>query len=349
MITCPDKHESSVRKRPIHVSYLQRKSRPKQNFSLEFIFDDLRHRLSGDIRPTVHRAPFYSNGLIRRTLIAFSAALHQGDLNHVTGDINFASLLLSRKRTLLTILDVGFMDGKRGLRKALLDWLWIRLPVKSAQMITTISEAAKKDVLKYAHVPEEKIRVIPVAVSPHFQWSPKEFNASCPHILQVGTKVNKNIERLIPALAGLPCKLQIIGPLTESLRAQLDVNEIKYENWSNLSLDEVVRKYQQCDLLTFCSTYEGFGMPIVEANAVGRPVVTSNIASMPEVAGNAACLVDPFDSTSIREGIKKVIENRNYREQLIENGTINALRFDANYIANQYLELYEEIDAASRT
>ena len=346
MITCSKKSESSARKRPIHVSYLQRKPRPKQNFSLEFIFDDLRHRLSGDIRPTVHRAPFYSNGLVRRTLIAFSAALHQGDLNHITGDINFASLFLSRKRTLLTILDAGVMDGKHGLRKALLDWLWFRLPAKSAQMITTISESAKKDILKYADVPEEKIRVIPVAVSPLFKWTPKEFGASCPRILQVGTKKNKNIVRLIPALAGLPCKLQIIGPLTDSLRNQLDASMISYENWSNLRLDEVVRKYQQCDLLTFCSTYEGFGMPIVEANVVGRPVVTSGVSSMPEVAGNAACLVDPFDTASIRAGISRVIEDADYRSELIANGRINAERFDANNIAEQYLAIYREMDAA---
>ena len=346
MITYSKKFNSSVKKRPIHVSYLQRKPRPKQNYSLEFIFDDLRHRLSGDIRPTVHRAPFYSNGLIRRTLIAFSAALHQGELNHITGDINYASLLLSRKRTLLTILDAGVMDGKQGLRKALLDWIWFRLPAKSAQMITTISESAKKDILKYVDVPDEKIRVIPVAVSPHFKWSPKEFNASCPRILQVGTKKNKNIERLITSLSGLSCKLQIIGPLTDALRTQLNANEIEYENCSNLSLDEVVREYQQCDLLTFCSTYEGFGMPIVEANVVGRPVVTSDISSMPEVAGNAACLVDPFDSASIRSGIRRVIKDVDYRSKLIANGRVNAERFDANNIAEQYLAIYKEMEAA---
>jgi len=238
------------------------------------------------------------------------------------------------------------MDGKHGLQKVLLDWIWFRLPAKSAQMITTISESSKKDILKYVDVPDEKIRVIPVAVSSHFKWSPKDFNTSCPCILQVGTKENKNIGRLIAALSGLSCKLHIIGPLTDSLRAQLDASMISYESWSNLSLDEVVRKYQQCDLLTFCSTYEGFGMPIVEANVVGRPVVTSNISSMPEVAGHAACLVDPFNSASIRAGIKKVIEQPDYRNRLIENGQANATRFDPNIIANQYLELYEELNAA---
>ena len=84
-------------------------------------------------------------------------------------------------------------------------------------------------------------------------------------------------------------------------------------------------------------------MPIVEANAVGRPVVTSNVASMPEVAGNAACLVNPFDTESIRTGILRVIEDAAYRSELIAYGRINAKRFDADNIANQYLAIYQEM------
>ena len=87
-------------------------------------------------------------------------------------------------------------------------------------------------------------------------------------------------------------------------------------------------------------------MPIVEANVVGRPVVTSDISSMPEVAGNAACLVDPFDSASIRSGIRRVIKDVDYRSKLIANGRVNAERFDANNIAEQYLAIYKEMEAA---
>jgi glycosyltransferase involved in cell wall biosynthesis len=81
-------------------------------------------------------------------------------------------------------------------------------------------------------------------------------------------------------------------------------------------------------------------MPIVEANAVGRVVVTSNLLSMPEVAGGAAHLVDPFDVSSIRSGILKVIEDDSYREALITKGFANRKRFDTRQIAQEYAEIY---------
>jgi glycosyltransferase involved in cell wall biosynthesis len=112
---------------------------------------------------------------------------------------------------------------------------------------------------------------------------------------------------------------------------------------SNLTLNELVQVYQESDLVAFVSTYEGFGMPIIEANATGRAVVSSNTTSMPEVAGNAACLVDPFDAQSIRTGIERVIHDTAYRNALIENGYRNAARFTSEVIGQAYLDIYEEM------
>jgi glycosyltransferase involved in cell wall biosynthesis len=96
-------------------------------------------------------------------------------------------------------------------------------------------------------------------------------------------------------------------------------------------------------MVVFASTNEGFGMPIIESNAVGRPVVTSNVTSMPEIAGEAACIVDPFKIDSIRHGILKVIEDSTYRQNLIKEGFINILRFKPKKIAHDYTKLYEQI------
>lgn len=111
----------------------------------------------------------------------------------------------------------------------------------------------------------------------------------------------------------------------------------------NLSFEELLEKYIESDMLIFPSLYEGFGMPILEAQTVGRVVVTSNVTSMPWVSGGGACLVDPFSISSIREGILRVIREPYYRESLIENGLRNIKRFDPDLISNSYLNLINKI------
>ena len=88
-------------------------------------------------------------------------------------------------------------------------------------------------------------------------------------------------------------------------------------------------------------------MPIVEAQSVERVCVTCNCSSMPEVAGDGACLVDPFDVSSIRSGFRKVIEDAGYRNQLIANGRINKRRFDAQRIGKDFLKLYNQVNDAA--
>jgi glycosyltransferase involved in cell wall biosynthesis len=88
-------------------------------------------------------------------------------------------------------------------------------------------------------------------------------------------------------------------------------------------------------------------MPILEGNAVGRPVITSNIYSMPEIAGDAAILVDPYNIEEIRNGIVRIINDKIYRDQLVQNGFINIKRYNAHLVANKYFKLYCEIAAGS--
>jgi glycosyltransferase involved in cell wall biosynthesis len=81
----------------------------------------------------------------------------------------------------------------------------------------------------------------------------------------------------------------------------------------------------------------------VEAQAVGRPVVTSTLHSMPEVAGDGASLVDPFDVQAIRAALLRIIEDGEYRDELVRKGLRNVERFRTKYIAEQYAALYREV------
>lgn len=325
------------------IHYFQRKRRDGKNYSLEQIFEDLRKRLINHFEVNLIEMPFISSGLFKRAINIIYSFLRQGDVNHVTGDINYINLLQSKHKNILTILDCGILHRKNGISKKLIQWIWFKIPVKRSRFVTVISNSTKQDLLAHVNCNPEKIRVIYVPISENFNYTPKEYNHQNPKILQIGSASNKNLSRLIHATREIQCKLIIIGEISHSNQEILEKYNTDYENYIGISFKEVINQYRICDLLFFASTFEGFGMPILEAQATGRPVITSNILSMPEVGGDAAHYVDPFNVDDIRKGIEKVNSDSHYREQLIIKGIENVKRFDPEVIANQYDELYNEI------
>jgi len=324
------------------VTFFHRKPN-STNFSVEGTFQAVRSAMPEEVKCRVATSRYLSRGIFGRIYNIFEAIFRQGDVNHITGDVHFLSYLLRRDRTLLTILDCVVMYNNTGIKQYLLRLFWYVIPEKRVALISVISQSTKNELIKFIKCDPDKVRVVPVCISPAFTRFGKPFNTVKPKILQIGTGQNKNLIRLIEALKDIPCKLDIVGKLSQEHIDALSKNNINYTNVFQISDEEVLALYQQCDLVAFVSTYEGFGMPILEGNAVGRPVITSNLLSMPEVAGNAACLIDPYDVTQIRAGILRIISDEEYREILIENGFRNIERFEPRVIARQYIELYKEL------
>lgn len=269
------------------------------------------------------------------------------DIYHITGDVNYVVPFLAGRKTVLTVHDIGhYLHGLTGLKRWIYKTFWFILPIRAASALTAVSEATGRDIVTHLRVSEERIDVIRNCYSPLFHRVEREFDSACPLILQVGTKAYKNVPRLIEALQGVSCRLLLIGTIDASLRRQLDASGIAYECRSDLTHKEVFDAYVQSDLVSFISIGEGFGVPIIEAQAVGRALITSDVAPMSVVAGEGACTVSPTDVPAIRRGIERLIGDAAYRQQVVEAGVCNAARYSPAAVANDYVDLYRRVRAS---
>src|SRR5260370_26173109 len=231
----------------------------------------------------------------------------------------------------------------RGIKGRVLKWLLLDLPVRRCRLITTISEATKKDILQHTNCPAEKIVVVPNPIADTIYHNPLNFRSDEPVLLFVGVTPNKNLFRVAEALEGIRCRLEVIGKLSPEQEAALSTRGIHYTQRSGLTDKEMADCYAAADIVLFPSTFEGFGLPIVEGQKAGRPVITSNLQPMTQTAGGGACLVNPYDPASIREGVLRIIGDGGYREQLLRAGMENITRFSAEHIAAMYVDCYKKI------
>lgn len=324
--------------------FANRKPRPYGNFSIESYFETLRPFLEKELEVTEWQAPNFSNGILPRYWSMKALAAHidklRPNITHVTGDTHFLMWGIPRGKRVLTIHDIGFLRSAKGLKYQLLRYFWIIGPVRKAHAITCVSMATKNEVLR--HLPRaRRIEVIPTVIDPRFVRQEKPFNEACPTILLLGSAPNKNLYRVLKATQGLNVHLSIVAKLDTQALELLEGQS--FEVCESIPFETLLEKYHRADILALCSTHEGFGMPILEAQATGRVVLTSNCSSMPDVAGAGALLVDPLSVSSIKNGIEELCKNAELRSNLIAEGFKNTQRFLPAEIAQKYLALYRRL------
>ena len=326
------------------VVLLMHKERPGY-YSIERLFESLLPQLSKYCQIRVERVPCHGRTVIElfRNLI-FTRRL-RADVIHVTGDVYYCTLGIPRKRCVLTIHDLVSLNRLKGVRLGVFSLLWYSLPLRWAQHVTAISEETRRQLERRFPSAVGKVKVIPNCVDEAFEGSSRTRNAGTdrPRVLQVGTGTNKNLNRVAVAASGLPLHLRIIGSLSDDQRTFLSTLDLEWSSAEQLSAADLVKEYQTSDVLAFVSTYEGFGLPIVEAQAIGLPVLTSNIEPMTDVAGKGALLVDPYCEQAIRAGLQRLLVSPDLSKRLIVLGKSNAERFDSRIIAEQYARVYLDI------
>lgn len=330
----------------IKILFIERKYWKKNffAFSLEKVFREVMRLLPNDkFKTSIEKVP-YGNSLVEvvKNLLFYKKG--DADIYHITGQIHYLALILPPDKTILTIHDTGFLNDERKLNRLFIKKLFLDLPVKRLKYITAVSETTRDGIIKNTNCLPNKIRIIPNPIQAHYlDGKKKEFNKENPTILQIGITDNKNIYRLIVALQGIKCRLKIIGNLTHELITALNKGEIDYENAFGLDDQSMRMEYERADLMAFCSTFEGFGLPIIEAQAMKTPVITSNLSPMKEVAGDGAYLADPFEINDIRKGILKIIDDDEFRDNIVQRGSENISRFLPENITKLYQQLYLEV------
>jgi len=330
----------------IRVVHVCRKPQT-QNYSVEGLFHTVRRHLPPDIAVEVAVAPWPSRGVSRRVRNTLWARRLREDglVPHVTGDILYVAPALG-PATIVTIHDLGWV-ARGGVSQAIFEALWFRLPVRTVCAVTTDSAFIRGELLRRVGCPSHRVHVVPCCYDPVFTTAPEHYHAERPVVLAVGTTANKNIERLCAALEGLRCELHVVGPLSPSQRTAVSRHHIQARVSVGIAQDAIVAAYHEADIVAFPSWYEGFGLPIIEGQICGRPVLTSRAASMPEVAGAGACLIDPLDVSSIRTGLRRIMDSADYRAELRTLGLENVRRFAPTTVAEQFATLYRAVAATS--
>lgn len=224
--------------------------------------------------------------------------------------------------------------------------------IERADMVISVSENTKKDLVEQWNINPEKIRVIHHGIINNRipDLNPNRFTAY-PYILYVGERFEyKNYHRFIKAF-------QIVNKRIPDLRLVCTGKKFTKEENDELNelhiLDKVLqiaadertmaRLYQDAEIFVYPSIYEGFGMPILEAMLYECPVVLSNTSSLPEVAGNAGTYFDPYQEEDIAEKIEKMLLSKSKRGEKIALGNERIKQFTWEKTASEHLALYKKL------
>lgn len=347
----------------------------QENFALEIVYQiSLKSVLTGNFSRPTHLKEFQTLRLFplpvkvtnffiqfpQLFLPSFEQQFGFPDIFHGT---NYTVFPFRNSKRVLSIYDLTFVKYPQFTNSTVKAYAErVKHCLQWTDLVLTISQNSKRDIVELLNVPEEKVWVTPLAsrysigdrdrLHLSATDSDLDYDFSKPYILFVSTiEPRKNIATLIEAFDYLKSKYQLEhqlvligqkGWLYESIfermarsRYQTDIHHLSY-----LSDERVALFYSKADVFVYPSYYEGFGLPALEAMTLGAPVITTNTSSLPEVVGDAALLVEPDAVTDLADAILQVVSHSLLRDQLIAKGKERAKLFSWSHTATETLKAY---------
>lgn len=251
-----------------------------------------------------------------------------------------------------TVHDFTYEYYSRGLKKILHSWQK-RRAIEKSDFIICISENTKRDLLKFVpSVNPEKIKVIYNGVSNDYYVKTNISLLNIPfksleYVLFVGARDNyKNFRLAIEAISKSTKKIVIVGaPLNENEISFIErtlKDTSKYYYAGRISNEELNNLYNHAFALLYPSIYEGFGIPVIEAQKAGCPVIAYNGSSIPEIVGDKSLLINELKSSEICKRLD-LLEDKEFRGEIIRKGLENSKRFSWDNMYEEIMEVYKRL------
>jgi glycosyltransferase involved in cell wall biosynthesis len=280
--------------------------------------------------------------------------------------------LVHPRHSVATVHDLGFMyypEAHRAADRRYLAWSTAWNARRSAAVLAD-SQATRADLVREYRVAESKVHVVylgrdeglaPVRERAALDGVKARYGIGKRYLLYVGTlQPRKNLSRLVEGFARLATTPEMLdvqlvlagkrGWLYEELFSEVRRRSLEGRVLfpGFVAEDDLAALYSGALGYVFPSLYEGFGIPVLEAQACGVPVMTSNNSSLPEVAGDAALLVDPADVDAIADAMLRLATDDALRAELVKRGLANVKRFSWEKCARETLEVLESVAAGER-
>ena len=268
-----------------------------------------------------------------------------------------------------TVHDLGYHYFPEAHPKSQLSYLkWsTQHNCRRSQIVVADSIATKKDIEKFYGTSSEKISIIYPGIDPQLSKVQEQaridatlqkYQIKAPFLLYVGTlQPRKNLIRLIDAFEASHVNQHLVlagrqGWLAKPILAKISslppLIKERIILTGYISDEEKAALLSAATALLFPSLYEGFGFPLLEAQACETAVLCANSSSLPEVAGKGALFIDPLETESITTGIQQISTDETLRQTLIEKGAINVKQFNWDTAAYQLLTLLTKIAKKSK-